>query len=116
MQIDWNGNRNSEGVTPIRPPAAAQPSVSAPSITLKVGNTSTDIAVDSNNNTLDGLASYINGHELGVMAGVIHDLNGVRLRAGQCCGQRRTGIFPYGKHNRAAFHQIGCWSECLIYH
>ena len=93
MQIDWNGNRNSEGVTPIRPPAAAQPSVSAPSITLKVGNTSTDIAVDSNNNTLDGLASYINGHELGVMAGVIHDLNGARLRAGQC-GQRRTGIFP----------------------
>jgi len=44
-----------------------------------VGKTSTDIPVDGNNNTLDGLASYINGHELGVTASVINDLNGARL-------------------------------------
>jgi len=38
-----------------------------------------DIPVDGSNNTLDGLASYINGHNLGVNASVINDASGARL-------------------------------------
>ena len=61
------------------PATSGSATFSTGTFTLKVGNTSTDIPVDANNNTLDGLASYINGHELGVTAGVINDLNGARL-------------------------------------
>ncbi len=48
-------------------------------ITLQVGNTSSDITVDSTNNTVSGLAKAINGKNLGVTASVITDATGVRL-------------------------------------
>lgn len=48
-------------------------------ISLQVGATSTDITVDSSNNTLSGLASAINGKQLGVTASVITDSTGARL-------------------------------------
>ena len=48
-------------------------------ITLKVGNTSTDITVDGSNNTIAGLATTINTRNLGVTASVINDANGARL-------------------------------------
>ena len=48
-------------------------------ITLTVGTTSTDITVDSSNNTLTGLASAINNKKLGVTASVINDASGARL-------------------------------------
>jgi flagellar hook-associated protein 2 len=38
-----------------------------------------DITVDGSNNTLDGLASYINRQDLGVTASVINDASGARL-------------------------------------
>jgi flagellar hook-associated protein 2 len=48
--------------------------------TLQVGsNTATTITVDSTNNTLNGLASAINGGNYGVTASVITDANGSRL-------------------------------------
>ncbi len=48
-------------------------------LTLTVGTTSTDITVDSSNNTLSGLASTINAKKLGVTASVINDASGARL-------------------------------------
>ncbi len=48
-------------------------------ITLQVGAKSTDITVDSSNNTLSGLASTINSQQIGVTASVINDSNGSRL-------------------------------------
>jgi flagellar hook-associated protein 2 len=48
-------------------------------ITLQFGTKSTDITVDSSNNTLSGLASTINSEQLGVAASVINDENGSRL-------------------------------------
>jgi flagellar hook-associated protein 2 len=55
----------------------------AGTISLQIGSgsssTTVDIPVDSTNNTLDGLASYINGQNLGVSASVIQDANGARL-------------------------------------
>jgi flagellar hook-associated protein 2 len=49
-------------------------------ITLQVGTDSTvDIVLDSTNNTLDTLASYINNKNLGVTASVITDTTGSRL-------------------------------------
>lgn len=49
-------------------------------LSLQLGNgTPVDIPVDETNNTLDSLASYINGAALGVTASVINDANGARL-------------------------------------
>ncbi|PYX39175.1 MAG: flagellar hook-associated 2 domain-containing protein [Acidobacteria bacterium] len=48
-------------------------------VTLQVGTTSTDITVDSTNNTLSGLANSINSQKFGVTASVITDANGARL-------------------------------------
>jgi flagellar hook-associated protein 2 len=48
-------------------------------ITLKVGTTSTDIAVDETNNTLSGMVTAINNQNLGVTASIINDANGARL-------------------------------------
>ena len=48
-------------------------------ITLKVGNTSTDITVDGTNNTISSLAKAINDKNLGVTATVINDATGARL-------------------------------------
>jgi flagellar hook-associated protein 2 len=46
---------------------------------ITVGGVTTGITVDSTNNTLDGLASSINGLNIGVSAGVVNDANGSRL-------------------------------------
>ncbi len=48
-------------------------------ITLQVGSASTDITIDSSNNTLAGLANTINAQNLGVTASVITDTAGARL-------------------------------------
>jgi flagellar hook-associated protein 2 len=48
-------------------------------LSLQVGSTAVDITVDSQINTIDGLATYINAHSLGVTASVIQDANGARL-------------------------------------
>jgi flagellar hook-associated protein 2 len=49
------------------------------SFDLTAGTTTTTITVDNTNNTLDGLAAYINSKNLGVSASVITDANGARL-------------------------------------
>jgi len=50
------------------------------SFSLKVGSANAVlITVDGSNNTLDKLAAYINGQNLGVNASVIRDANGARL-------------------------------------
>jgi flagellar hook-associated protein 2 len=57
-------------------------------VTLQVGSGSTDITVDSSNNTLNGLATAINNKKLGVAASVINDANGSRLAlVSQATGQ-----------------------------
>src|SRR5581483_5182810 len=48
-------------------------------LSLQVGSTAVDITVDSQNNTISGLASYINAHSLGLIASVIQDADGARL-------------------------------------
>ena len=48
-------------------------------LSLQVGSAALDINVDSQINTIDGLANYINAHSLGVTASVIQDANGSRL-------------------------------------
>ncbi len=50
------------------------------SFDLQVGsNSPVTITVDGSNNTLDGLAAYINSHSYGVTASVVNDASGARL-------------------------------------
>lgn len=49
------------------------------SFDLKVGDTTTTIAVDETRNSLEMLATYINGLNLGVTASIVSDANGSRL-------------------------------------
>jgi flagellar hook-associated protein 2 len=48
-------------------------------LTIQVGTTSTDITVDSSNNTLSQLADTINAPQIGVRASVISDATGAHL-------------------------------------
>lgn len=62
------------------PLASADTTFAAGSFNLQVGTgTATPITIDSSNNTITTLASYINGQKLGVTASVISDSNGARL-------------------------------------
>lgn len=60
--------------------ASSSTTFTAGSFTLQVGsNSPVTVGVDSTNNTLDGLAAYINAHNLGVSASVVNDASGARL-------------------------------------
>ena len=59
--------------------AAADTALPTGVLTVQVGGISTDVTVDSTNNTLAGLADTINAQKLGVTASVITDANGARL-------------------------------------
>jgi flagellar hook-associated protein 2 len=61
------------------PEATADTTFQTGVVTLKVGATTTDITVDSSNNTLNGLAKAINDKKLGVTASIITDSSGARL-------------------------------------
>jgi flagellar hook-associated protein 2 len=62
------------------PVASSSTAIATGSFSLSVGSTApTTITVDSTNNTLNGLASAINGQNLGVTASVVNDANGARL-------------------------------------
>ena len=65
------------------PVATSSRHLQAGTISLQIGSGSSsstvDIPVDSTNNTLDGLVSYINSNDLGVNASVIQDASGARL-------------------------------------
>jgi flagellar hook-associated protein 2 len=65
------------------PVANSSTTLNPGTITIAVGSgsnaTSHDIVIDSTNNTLDKLASYINAKSYGVQASVITDAVGVRL-------------------------------------
>lgn len=52
---------------------------SSGTVSLKIGATTTDIVIDDTINTLNKLASTINGKQLGVSASVINDASGARL-------------------------------------
>jgi len=61
------------------PVATSSTSLGNGVITLQVGQTPQTITIDSTNNTLDGLAAYINKGSFGVTASVINDDQGSRL-------------------------------------
>ncbi len=62
------------------PVASSSTPISTGSFQIAVGsNAAATVTVDSTDNTLDGLASAINGQNLGVTASVINDANGARL-------------------------------------
>ncbi|MGD0907234.1 MAG: flagellar filament capping protein FliD [Candidatus Acidiferrales bacterium] len=62
------------------PVATSSTAIATGSFTLSVGsNAPATITVDNTNNTLDGLASAINGQNLGVTASVVNDASGARL-------------------------------------
>ena len=48
-------------------------------LTLNVGGNSTEITIDSSNNTLQGIADAINDANAGVSAGIVDTGNGYRL-------------------------------------
>jgi flagellar hook-associated protein 2 len=60
--------------------ASSSTSFSTGSFNLQVGNNApVTITVDATNNTIAGMAAYINSHSLGVTASVINDASGTRL-------------------------------------
>jgi flagellar hook-associated protein 2 len=71
------------------PLASSSTTFTTGSFNLQVGsNSPVTIPVDSTNNTIDGLAAYINGHNLGVTASVVNDATGARLAlVSQATGQ-----------------------------
>jgi flagellar hook-associated protein 2 len=62
------------------PVATSSTAIATGSFTLAIGsNAPVTVTVDNTNNTLDGLASSINGQNLGVTASVVNDASGARL-------------------------------------
>jgi flagellar hook-associated protein 2 len=61
------------------PVASSSTTLASGTISVRVGAASHDITIDSSNNTLDKLATYINSQDYGVQASVINDASGARL-------------------------------------
>ncbi len=73
-------NLASTGSFYSEPVASSSTPLGLGTLSLNVGGApAQDIVVDSSNNTLDGLTSYINSRDFGVNASLLQDLNGARL-------------------------------------
>jgi len=74
-------------------------------ITLQIGNSSTDLVVDSSNNTLSKLADTMNAKQIGVTASVINDATGAHLAlVSQTLGQPGD-LTITGNTTELAFHK-----------